>query len=390
MNRVKIAAGGFAAGAALMYLYDPVRGKRRRAGLRDKTVKTYTAFTDQLDKAGRDFANRTQGLVAEAKSVATRPDRSVLSERVKSHIGRVISHPHAIHVTNQDGVVTLSGPILEGEVDMLLRAARSVPGVAGVRNQLDVHQNADHISSLQGGMTRRARAEWNQHHWTPSLRFAAGGIGCALLLRGLIKGGIGGLASRLGGMALLLRSTSNRELRELVGVGCDAHLIELDKTIHIDAPVESVYAFWTNYANFPRFMRHVKQVQERGEGRSHWVAQGPGGVKVSWDAEITKNIPNQLLAWRSVPGSQIETEGQVRFDGNGNGGTRVTIRLWYRPPAGVLGHLIASLFGSDPKHEMDADMVRLKSLFEVGKIRAHGLGITLHEMMGSPAHWSAT
>jgi len=197
-------------------------------------------------------------------------------------------------------------------------------------------------------------------------------------------------ASRLTGAGLLVRATSNREFRELVGVGCDAHLIELDKTIHIDAPVESVFSFWTNYANFPRFMRHVTQVHDRGEGRSHWVAQGPGGVRVSWDAEITKNIPNQLLAWGSVPGSQIETEGQVRFDANENGGTRVTIRLSYRPPVGVLGHLVASLFGNDPKHEMDADMVRLKSLFEIGRIRAHGLGITLHDLMGSRAGSAAS
>jgi uncharacterized membrane protein len=383
MNRVKIAVGGFAAGAALMYFYDPNRGKRRRAGVRDKTVKAYTDFTAQLDKAGRDFANRTQGLVAEAKSLASRPDRSVLCERVKSRIGRVVSHPHAIHVTSQDGVIGLTGPILESEVDCLIRAVRSVPGVTEVRNKLDVHQNADHISSLQGGISRSLRSELNQQNWTPSLRFAAGGLGGALLLRGLLGNGLLGLANRLAGTALLVRATSNRELRELIGVGCDAHLIELDKTVHIDAPVEQVYSFWTNYSNFPRFMRHVKQVHDRGEGRSHWVAQGLGGVRVSWDAEITKSVPNQLLAWRSVPGSQIETEGQVRFDSNGNGGTRVTIRLRYRPPAGVIGHLVASIFGTDPKHEMDSDMVRLKSLFEIGRIRAHGLGVTLNELMGS-------
>jgi len=383
MNRVKIAAGSFAAGAALMYFYDPNRGKRRRAGLRDKSAKAYAAFTDELDKAGRDFANRTQGLAAEAKSLASRPDRSVLCERVKSRIGRVVSHPHAIHVSNEEGVVTLTGPILESEVDALLRATRAVPGVTGVRNHLEIHQSADHISSLQGGTTRQARAEWNQQSWTPSLRFAAGGVGGALLLKGLLGSGVMAMASRLAGMGLMVRSISNRELRELVGVGCDAHLIELDKTIHIDAPIEHVYSFWTNYGNFPRFMRHVKQVHDRGDGRSHWVAQGPGGVRVSWDAEITRNIPNQLLAWRSVPGSQIETEGQVRFDANGDGGTRVTIRLSYRPPAGVLGHLIASLFGSDPKQEMDSDMVRLKSLFEIGKIRAHGLGINLHDLIGT-------
>src|SRR6185369_15647959 len=107
MNRVKIAAGGFAAGAALMYLYDPNRGKRRRAGVRDKTLKTYTDFACQLEKAGRDLSHRAQGLLAEAKKIASHPDPYVLAERVRTRIGRAVSHPHAIHVHNDDGIVSV-------------------------------------------------------------------------------------------------------------------------------------------------------------------------------------------------------------------------------------------------------------------------------------------
>src|SRR5262245_20236655 len=139
MNRVKIAAGSFAAGAALMYLCDPHRGKRRRAGIRDKTIKTYTDFAGQFEKAGRDLSNRAHGVVAEARALTHRPDQTALAERVKTRIGRAVSHPHAIHVAADDGVVTLTGPVLENEVDGLIRAVRCVPGVREVLNRLDVH-----------------------------------------------------------------------------------------------------------------------------------------------------------------------------------------------------------------------------------------------------------
>ena len=124
MNRVKIAAGGFAAGAALMYLYDPNRGKRRRAGVRDKTLKTYTDFACQLEKAGRDLSHRAQGVLAEARALAARPDPYVLAERVKTRIGRAVSHPHALQVHNDEGVIKLEGPVLANEVEALLRAVR--------------------------------------------------------------------------------------------------------------------------------------------------------------------------------------------------------------------------------------------------------------------------
>jgi len=91
------------------------------------------------------------------------------------------------------------------------------------------------------------------------------------------------------------------------------------------------------------------------------------------EVEIKECIPHKLLAWRSIPGSRVESEGSVRFDEHPNVGRR-------KPPAGVLGHLVASLFGADPKHEMDDDMVQLKSLIELGRTRSHGKRITRQEL----------
>jgi uncharacterized membrane protein len=190
------------------------------------------------------------------------------------------------------------------------------------------------------------------------------------------------MAAGMAGAGLLARSLTNMELKELVGARSRSRGIDIRKTIHIAAPVEKVYEFWANYENFPRFMRHLKEVRETGPGRSHWIASGPGGVAVEWDAEITEVTPLRVLAWRGVPGSEVENAGSVRFDPDAHNGTRLTIQLSYQPPAGAVGHAFAKLFGSDPKQAMDEDLVRLKSMLEVGKTRLHGEVITQSKLSG--------
>ena len=90
--------------------------------------------------------------------------------------------------------------------------------------------------------------------------------------------------------------------------------IEFRKAVRINAPVEDVFAFWQNYDNFPRFMSHLKEVRDMGDGRSHWVANGPADVPVEWDAQITEMRPNRVIAWESLPGSEVYNAGRVRFE----------------------------------------------------------------------------
>src|SRR5262249_16671148 len=128
--------GGFGLGASLMYLFDPEQGRRRRALVRDKAVRAAHRAEEGLCKLGRDLSNRPSGLPAEAKGVFAGeevPD-AVLVERVRSKLGRVVSHPHAIHVQAASGRVSLSGPILAHEVKPLLGCVSSVAGVKGVEN----------------------------------------------------------------------------------------------------------------------------------------------------------------------------------------------------------------------------------------------------------------
>lgn len=383
MNRAKATLSGVAAGAMIMYFCDPDRGKRRRSLALDGSVKCWHNFSALLDKARRDLKNRVTGAANGITAAFASHDASgaVLIQRVRSRIGRVVSHPHAVEVTAEDGRIVLSGPVFEAEALRLVRAAKSVPGVKEVVDKLEVHKVPD-IAGLQGGRMRESRSELMQQNWTPALRIAMGGLGGALLANGIRRGGAKGLACGITGTALLARSVANREFRDIVGIGDGAHAVDFEKAIHIKAPVKQVFAFWSDYQKFPLFMTHLKEVRDLGNGRSHWVAQGPAGVPVSWEAEITQCVPDKLIAWRSIPGSSVVTEGVARFDENSGGGTRIGIRMCYKPPAGVLGHIVASLFGADPKREMDEDLVRLKSLVELGHTHAHGLKVTRDDLTG--------
>src|SRR5204863_1791146 len=91
------------------------------------------------------------------------------------------------------------------------------------------------------------------------------------------------------------------------------------------------------------------------------------GVPVEWDAELTQIVPNQVIAWKTLPGSTVEHAGIVRFQPAPDGTASVNVRLSYNPPAGAVGHTVATLFGADPQSELDADLARMKTLIETGQ-----------------------
>jgi osmotically-inducible protein OsmY len=152
MKKTWTGMGGLGVGAALMYLFDPERGKRRRALLRDKAFHVAHSAGEKLDVRSRDAANRLHGLLARTRSLLTRervPD-TVVAERVRSRIGHVVSHPGSIEVTVQNGRVMLSGPALARELDPLLSDLARVRGVTGIENKLEVHEEAGGVPELQG------------------------------------------------------------------------------------------------------------------------------------------------------------------------------------------------------------------------------------------------
>jgi len=141
--------------------------------------------------------------------------------------------------------------------------------------------------------------------------------------------------------------------------------IHVNESIIIHRPISELYRYWRNLENLPTFMRHLDSVSAREEGVSHWVADGPVGTRVEWDARIIDEVENQVIGWQSLNGSTISTAGSVNFDRDPRG-TRVTVHLQYNPPAGKLGAAVAWMFGEEPNQTIRADLRRFKQLMEVG------------------------
>lgn len=375
-------AGALGVGAGLMYLFDPARGARRRALVRDRIVHTTHALDGLVHKGARDLSHRARGLVAESKAFFRDEDvpDEVLTARVRSKLGRLVGHPHAIDVSTRDGRVELRGLILSEDEDGLSASVALIPGVRGVDSHLEVHETPDHIAALQGGDRHERQRGRASERWSPLLRLVAGAFAVGLFAAGMRRRDRLGALLRLGGMAVLARDVANQSLRRLFGVGSGRDVIEIQKTFTVEAPVEDVFDLWIDCESFPLFMDHLRRVEPLGEGRYHWVARGPAGLSVSWEADITELVPSRRIAWTSLPGAAIPNEGVVQFDEAPDESTRVTVRLAYSPPGGVLGHALARLFGADPKRALDEDLVRFQSLIERGKTTAHGHEVRFAEV----------
>jgi uncharacterized membrane protein len=355
-NQVLPWLGGVGLGSAVMALLDPIAGGERRARMRE-------GITHALDDTGSVLGKTTRQAVSAFKKEDVSDD--TLVGRVRSRLGRVVSHPHAIEVYADQGRVTLAGPVLSHEVERLLRHVWKVPGVRSVNNRLESHMRSDNVPGLQERMGRDGTPfDLMQADWSPARRLLTALGGGALLAYGIRRGDWAGAALGAMGAGLFARGATNRGVKRLIGVRGGRRAVDFHKTINIKAPVSVVYDFWNNLENFPRFMSRVREVVNKGNGVSHWVVEGPGGVAVEWDAMITKFIPNRVLAWKSLPGTGIDSAGLIRFDSNPDGSTRVDIRFSYNPPMGAIGHAAAALFGADPESQMDTDMMRMKNLIE--------------------------
>lgn len=197
-------------------------------------------------------------------------------------------------------------------------------------------------------------------------------FGGALALYGLTRRGTFGSMLRTLGTGMLVGAVGRSGLIRGLPAIDRRRAVDIQKTLYIEAPVDQVYAFWSNYENFPLFMSHVREVEDLGEGRSHWSVSGPGGVPIEWNATLTQQTPNEVIAWRSETGSMLENAGIIRFTASGTG-TRVDLRLCYHPPAGGAGQAVAELLGSDPRAKLNEDLGRMKSLLEATtRSESHG------------------
>lgn len=208
------------------------------------------------------------------------------------------------------------------------------------------------------------------------------GAGAAMAIYGLTRRRGGWVLAGLGAWLVQRGATGHCYTYEMLGIstadaGSDTRRalggrrgVRVEETVVISRPIEELYRFWRNLENLPRFMTHLESVERLTDTLSRWRAKGPAGTHVEWNAEIINEVPNQVIGWRSLEGSDVVSAGSVNFDQTGSG-TRVRVRLQYSPPGGKAGAAVARLLGRDAATEIRQDLRRFKQLVESGEIRTN-------------------
>ena len=361
--------GGAAAGALLMYMLDPDRGGSRRAqsaaAVRNAGARTSSALGnvwrgagERIGAAGDDVRDRAADLADGARSGSALERMGfAASEALDAGLDKAkdtLSRASDAVGTGMDKARHALGSAADG-------------GGHGVGNGMDKARAMAHDVRTR---VRDALQTGPGGEWTPAARNSALAGGGLLALYALSRRSPLAWMLGLAGAALLARGATNQSLLGMLGAlrgrGMD-QTIDFSKSIHIDAAPDDVYDQWTHYENFPHFMSHVVEVRDLGRGRSHWVVRGPGGSEFEWNAVLTEQTRPHRLAWRSEAGAEIPQSGSIQFEPQ-RGGTRVTVHMSYTPPAGVVGHGLATLLGSDPESQMDDDLARMKAFIERGAV----------------------
>jgi uncharacterized membrane protein len=212
-------------------------------------------------------------------------------------------------------------------------------------------------------------------------RWGSVAVGTALTLYGLSRRRPTGLVLAIFGALLVRRgavghcvvyealdlntASTSSDTRRALGGHAGSHVQE---TVTIDRPVAAIYQFWRTLENLPRFVQHLESIERVSDTVSRWRVRAPGNAILEWQAEIINEIPNELIAWRSLDGSDVVSAGSVHFAPDAHGGTQIRVKLQYSPPGGRLGTAVARLLGQDVASQTRDDLHRLKQLLETGEI----------------------
>jgi uncharacterized membrane protein len=243
--------------------------------------------------------------------------------------------------------------------------------IAHEDERIDDESSHDESNPDEGGSNVGGAERW--------VSIAAGG---ALAILGLLRRSPAGVAAAVAGGVLLYRGATGRcpvygtlgvstasedtgEERYITGV----RDVVVERVCTINRDADELYAYWRELENLPRFMHHLQSVTVLDDGRSRWVARAPVGETVEWIAEITDDVENELIAWRSLPNVDVQNEGEVEFaPAPGGRGTEVRVTITYRPPWGIVGSMFAKLFGEEPSQQIEEDLRRFKQLMEAGEV----------------------
>src|SRR3954470_5024711 len=245
----------------------------------------------------------------------------------------------------------------------------------GRKNQSQSAQRHSNPAAYRSEASHSPEQTQNVGEGERLISLAAGSV---LGLAGLARGGIRGLALAAIGAGLAYRGYTGHcytygalglntaKRKPSTGVpaqqGC-----KIEKTIIVESTPEELYKFWRRFDNLPKVMRHLKSVDSGDKQLSHWVAEGVLGKDVEWDAEVINERENEMIAWRSLPGGDVDTAGSVHFERLGTSrGTEVTVTMKYNPPAGKIGATLAALFGDGLEDKLEDDLQSFKQVMETG------------------------
>jgi uncharacterized membrane protein len=249
--------------------------------------------------------------------------------------------------------------------------------------------NADHDAADR--TPRIARGSGAPQNVARPERIGSVALGAALITYGIRRRDAGGIVAGLLGAAFVHRgATGHCRVYRALGVStgsADAVLdrrpgitgraatvnarkaIKVERAVTIARPRAELFAFWRDFTNLPRFMEHLVSVTVHGASESHWVAKAPAGRTVEWDATIVNEVPDSIIAWKTVGHADVKNAGAVNFsDAPGGRGTIVKVTLDYEPPGGRLGAVVARLFGENPDRQVREDLRKLKQLMETGDV----------------------
>jgi uncharacterized membrane protein len=201
-------------------------------------------------------------------------------------------------------------------------------------------------------------------------RWLSVALGAVMVGMGLARGRLPGLLAALGGGYLFYRGSTGRcAVYKMLGLEpASAIGLEVRGQVSVARNLRDSYAFWKDFTNLPRFMRHLARVEVSTPGWSHWVVRLPAGIELDWHAVIVEDQPEKRIVWRSIPESMMVTTGEVRFaPAPGDQGTEVHVTIHYQPPAGLFGETAARLVRSATARQLQEDLGQFKRLIETGE-----------------------
>jgi uncharacterized membrane protein len=248
------------------------------------------------------------------------------------------------------------------------------------------------IGPRRGGVQYRKREDHQSRNVANPERVGSVALGAALIAYGLRQRDAKGILAAIVGGAFVQRGATGhcmvydalgvstgeadavlgRQRSDVTGAAATVNArkaVKVERAVTIMKPRHELYAFWRDFTNLPQFMEHLESVRVDSPTRSHWRAKAPAGSSVEWDAEIVNDVPDEIIAWKSVGDAEVANAGAVNFSDAPRGrGTIVKVTLDYEPPGGKLGAMVARLFGEDPDRQVREDLRKFKQLMETGEI----------------------